>query len=60
MFTDVSEVLAAAIIRAIIALIMEAASICETSANMYQTTRRNSPEDNHLHTCRRENGNFFN
>jgi hypothetical protein len=29
---------------------MEAASTSETSVNLYHTTRRNNPEDNHLHT----------
>jgi hypothetical protein len=29
---------------------MEAASTLETSVNLYQTTRRNHPEDGHLHT----------
>jgi hypothetical protein len=33
---------------ALIALMMEAASTPETSANFYQTTRRNSSEDSHL------------
>jgi hypothetical protein len=33
---------------------MEAASPSETSVN-YQTARRNSPEDGHLHIRRREN-----
>jgi hypothetical protein len=33
---------------------MEAASTSETM-NFYQTTRRNNPEDSHLHTRRREN-----
>jgi hypothetical protein len=33
---------------------MEAASISETSANFYQTIRRNNPEDNNLHTSLRE------
>jgi hypothetical protein len=51
--------LAFSIIRAmnnrIIALIMEAASTSETSINYYQTTRRNSPGDSHLHTRRSEN-----
>jgi hypothetical protein len=28
---------------------MEAASTSETSVNFYQTTRRNNPEDSHLH-----------
>jgi hypothetical protein len=35
----------ASIIRAI----MEAVSISEMSVNFYQTTRRNKPEDSHLH-----------
>jgi hypothetical protein len=34
---------------------MEAAATSETSVNFYQTTRRNNPEDNHLHSRRREN-----
>jgi hypothetical protein len=38
-----------------IALTMEAASTCETSVNVYRTTRRNNPEDSRLHTRRREN-----
>jgi hypothetical protein len=38
-----------------IALMMEAASMSETSANFYQITRRNNPEDSRLHTPRREN-----
>jgi hypothetical protein len=46
---------AASIIRAMIALMMEAASTSETSVNLYQTTRRNYPEDSHLHTRHREN-----
>jgi hypothetical protein len=54
-FTDVSEILAASIIRALSALMMEAASTSETSTNFYQTTRRNNSEDSHLHTRRREN-----
>jgi hypothetical protein len=37
------------------ALMMEAASIFETSVNFYQTTWRYNPEDSHLHFCRREN-----
>jgi hypothetical protein len=48
-FTDVSEVLAASVIRVIIALITEAASTSETSENFYRTTQHNSPEDIHLH-----------
>jgi hypothetical protein len=38
-----------------IALMMEAASTSETLGNFHQTTRRNNPQDSHLHTCRREN-----
>jgi hypothetical protein len=34
---------------------MEAASTSATSVNFYQTTRRNNPEDSHLHTRRSEN-----
>jgi hypothetical protein len=34
---------------------MEEVSSSETSANIYQTTWRNIPEDSHLHTRRREN-----
>jgi hypothetical protein len=33
---------------------MEAASTSEMSVNFYQTTRRNNPEDSHLHARRRE------
>jgi hypothetical protein len=36
------------------------ASTSETSANFYQTTRPNNPEDNHLHTRRPENLKFHN
>jgi hypothetical protein len=36
------------ILRAIIALVMEAASTSETSENFYKTTRRYNPEDSHL------------
>jgi hypothetical protein len=50
-----AEVLAASIIRAMITLMMEAASTSETSVNFYQTTRRYNPEDSHLRTRRREN-----
>jgi hypothetical protein len=39
----------------IIALMMEAESTSETSVNLYQSTRRNNPEDSHLHIHRREN-----
>jgi hypothetical protein len=34
---------------------MEAARTSETSVNFYQTTRRNNPDDVHIHTHRREN-----
>jgi hypothetical protein len=33
----------------IIALMMEAVSTSETSVNFHQTTRRNIPQDSHLH-----------
>jgi hypothetical protein len=33
---------------------MEAVSTSETSVNFYETTRRNSLEDSHHHTHRRE------
>jgi hypothetical protein len=33
---------------------MEAVNTSETSANFYQTARRNIPEDSHLHTRRLE------
>jgi hypothetical protein len=74
-FTDVSEALAASIIRSklplsphvfpnhkmnidifiavnITVLKMEAASTSETSVSFYQTTRRNNPEDSHLHSLK--------
>jgi hypothetical protein len=34
---------------------IEAASSSETSVNIYQTTRRNIPEDSHIPARRREN-----
>jgi hypothetical protein len=37
------------------ALMIQAANTSETSVNFYQTTRRNNPEDSHLHTRSREN-----
>jgi hypothetical protein len=43
------------LVKRSIALMMEALSFSETSVNIYQTTRCNYPEDNHIHTRRREN-----
>jgi hypothetical protein len=48
-FTNVSEVLAASIIRAMSEM-METTSISETSVNFYEITRRNIPEDSHFHS----------
>jgi hypothetical protein len=42
-FTDVLEVFAASIIRAM-SLMMEPANTSETSVNLYQTTQRNNPK----------------
>jgi hypothetical protein len=53
-FIDVSEVLAAYVIRVIIK-IMQAASISETSVNFYQTTQRNNLEESNLYTRRHDN-----
>jgi hypothetical protein len=39
----------------IIALMMEAVSLSETSLNFYRAARRNIPEDSNLHIRRREN-----
>jgi hypothetical protein len=39
MFTNVSEVLAASIVRAVVVLMMEAVRTSETLVNVYQTTR---------------------
>jgi hypothetical protein len=56
MSTDVSEVRAASIIKAIrIALTMEAARTFETSVNIQLKTRQFIPEDSELHTRPREN-----
>jgi hypothetical protein len=33
---------------------METPGTAETSVNFHQTTRRNNPEDSHVHTRRRE------
>jgi hypothetical protein len=37
-------------VAAIIAMMTEAASTSETSVNFHYTTRRNIPEDSHLHS----------
>jgi hypothetical protein len=48
--TDVSENLRPT--ASIIALMMSAVTSFVTSDNIYQTTRRNIPEDTHVHTRR--------
>jgi hypothetical protein len=48
-FNDVSEMLAASIIRAIIALMMEAARTSKMLVNFYQTTQHNIPEQSSSH-----------
>jgi hypothetical protein len=53
-FYDVSEVLAALIIREIIVLMIEAASTSETLVNVYQTALLNNPENRPVHARRRE------
>jgi hypothetical protein len=37
-----------------VSFLTEAVNISETSTDFYQTTRRNMPEDSHLHTRRRK------
>jgi hypothetical protein len=55
MSTDVSEVRAASIIRAMImVLMMEAARTSETSVDIQLRIRQYIPEDSELHTRRRE------
>jgi hypothetical protein len=49
---DVSNVYTAFIIRAIIALMIKALCISETSINLYETTRSRIPEDCHLNNRR--------
>jgi hypothetical protein len=51
---DISEVLAASIIKAIVH-IMESVSTSETSVNFCETPRHNIPEHGHLYTRRRKN-----
>jgi hypothetical protein len=49
--TNISEVLAASIIRvmtALITLMMKPAGTAETSVNLYQNTQRDDPEDSQL------------
>jgi hypothetical protein len=57
MSTDVSEVRAASIIRAVrlIALTMEATRTSETSVHIQLRTWQYIPEDSELHILRREN-----
>jgi hypothetical protein len=43
----------------VISLIMEAANTSETSANFYQTTRRNNPEDSQLYPATDMNDTFI-
>jgi hypothetical protein len=59
--TNVSDVLTDSIIL-VIALMMVAVSISETSVNFYQTTRHNIPRGSHLQTRQRDNlkSNFLN
>jgi hypothetical protein len=45
-------VLAASIVGA---MMMEAAITSKKSLNLYETTRRNNPEDSHIHTPYHEN-----
>jgi hypothetical protein len=40
---------------AVFALIMKVVGTFEMTVNFYRTIRRNMPEDNHLHTRRRDN-----
>jgi hypothetical protein len=49
---DISEVLVRGLLTTVI---LEAANTSETSVNFYHTTRRNIPEDSHLHTRCHEN-----
>jgi hypothetical protein len=54
-FWDVATCSLVEIDRRFIALMMEAVSSSEMLVSIYQTTRRNIPEDSHLHTRRHEN-----
>jgi hypothetical protein len=53
--TDVSDVRAAAIIRTLIARVMEAARVSETSVDNYFTLHYIPEDKSELHTRRREN-----
>jgi hypothetical protein len=55
MLTNVSEVRAASIIKAMIDLMMKTARTSETSVNIDLRTRQYIPENSELHTRRREN-----
>jgi hypothetical protein len=55
MSTDVSRVRAASIMRAMFALMVEAARTSETLVDICLTTRQNIPEDSELHNRRLEN-----
>jgi hypothetical protein len=54
-FTNVSEVLAASIIKTVMMMMTEAASTSKTLVNFYQSTWHKNLENSHLHTRRREN-----
>jgi hypothetical protein len=43
--------IAGAVRRAVGYMLVAVVSISETSVSFYQTTRRNMPEDNHLHSA---------
>jgi hypothetical protein len=53
--TYVSEVLSASTIRTTMMKMKMAVRTFKMSVNLYKTTRRNTQEDSHLHTCRSEN-----
>jgi hypothetical protein len=54
-FWDTGSCILVEIDRRLIVLTMEEVSTSETSVSMYQTTQCNNPEDNHIHSRRREN-----
>jgi hypothetical protein len=55
MLTDVSEARTAYIIKTMVALMMEAGRISETSVNICLSTRQYIPEESKLHTRPHEN-----